>query len=145
MVPMKEKVSDILAGLNQMRDAHVNLERTLSSGPASFYFEKLGVYIDGLFSFSKFKDGDPVQLAHDINCNSAPGWAGSEHFLKRGATAKVEEVDYGKRGFSYGIVFDNETWLDQKGVARPVSDKHQFWMLEKDLEPAPAKKTKRAA
>lgn len=141
---MKDKVSEILKGIEQLQKAQDKLNAVLSSGPASFYFKKLGNYIDGLFSFAKFKEGERVQLARDYDCSKAPGWAGSEHFLKEGATAVVSDIDYNERGFIYGIVFDNETWLDQKGVARPVISKHEYSFRESDLDPVRSKKPKAA-
>ena len=135
MIRTRERISDILSGLNAVRDSHLKLEQMLSGGPASYYFRTLNSYIEGLFSFAKFKVGDRVALAHDIDCNDAPGWLSSEHFLKKGATADVVECDFRNGAFGYAVVFDNETWLDSNKIARPVSSKHEYWLQERDLEP----------
>ena len=134
----ERKMREILATIGELRDAQGKLESVLSRGPASFYFEKLGDYITGLFSFSKFKIGDAVALAHDHDFSRSPGWHGREHFIKKGAAAKITDIDYGKRGFSYGIEFDNETWIDDfskkgKAIERPVDRKGQYWFGESAL------------
>lgn len=132
MTDMRDKVSEILAGLDAVRDSHSKLDRALSGGPASFYFEKIKDYIDGLFGFAKFQVGSRVCLAADYDCSDAPGWKGCEHFLKRGVAAIVRECDFRRGRFVYAVEFDNETWMDGK-IARPVSQKHQFWFTESDL------------
>jgi hypothetical protein len=133
MPHVKDKVFEILAGLKELRDSHSKLDRVLSGGPAPYYFEKIGTYVEGLFSFAKFKPGDRVCLAHDIDCDDKPGWVSSEHFLKAGSTAVVSGYDFGNGAFKYGVVFDLETWLDDKGVAQPVTERHEYWFTESDL------------
>lgn len=132
---MPRKIKNILAGIAEARDSFIKLERLLSGGPATFYFEKIEEYIEGLFRLGKFKIGDAVQLVSDFDCSDSPGWRGCEHFLKRDAVAVISDVCFGKRGFSYGVVFDNETYVGQDKVPQPVSKKHEFWFLESTLKP----------
>ena len=129
-----KKTKDILAAIGEVRDAYGKLERLLSNGPASYYFERIGDCIDGLYSFAKFKADDAVALVRDIDCDDKPGWAGCEHFLKAGAPARVQEVEFRKGGFVYGVQFDEETWVDRDKIIRPVSSKHQFWFRESDIQ-----------
>jgi hypothetical protein len=142
MTDMRDKVSEILAGLDAVRDSHSKLGRALAGGPASFYFEKIKDYIDGLFGFAKFQIGSRVCLAADYDCSDAPGWNGCQHFLKRGAAATVQECDFRKGRFVYAVEFDRETWMDGK-IERPVSSKHTFTFAETHLVPIePAMTTK---
>lgn len=127
-------LKEMLDRFQAIKLEYQKLEDKLSKGPSSYYFGKLQDYIDGLFSLSKFKIGDKVALVDDVDISNAPGWRGSEHFLKKGATAVVEDVDFGKKGFHYCVVFDNETFLHPiTGIATKVSIKHSYWFLESDL------------
>lgn len=130
---MPSKIGKIIGALSETREGLKKLESLLATGPATFYFERIVEYIDGLFSFSQFKMGERVCLVKDIDCNDKSGWISSAHFLKKGATAVVHDLDYYGRGFRYGIVFDNDTWLDSKGIAHASLDKGQFWFSEHDL------------
>ena len=127
-----EKMKKIFGAITDLRDSFNNLDSLLSSGPASYWFKRMEEYVDGLFSFSKFKIGDRVELAKDVDCSDKPGWRGCEHFLKAGAKATINDISFSKSGFGYGVQFDVETWMDKK-VARPVGDKHQFWFQETSL------------
>lgn len=132
---MAQKIKEVYAAQRDAQAAHEKLSGILRGGPASFYFEKMGEYIEGLLSFSKFKIGDKVALAKDVDCSDKPGWAGSEHFLKAGATARVTDLDYGKGVFQYGVEFDCETYLHfQTQKPEPITAKHQFWFRETSLQ-----------
>lgn len=131
---MVEKIKEIYTAQRDATAAHNRLSGILSGGPASFYYEKMDEYIQGLLSFSKFKIGDRVALVKDIDCSDKPGWAGCEHFLKAGATARVTDLDYCKGGFQYAVEFDHETYLHfQTKKPEPIKDKHQFWFRETSL------------
>lgn len=127
------KTKEILRAIGEIRDAYNKLDRILSSGPASYYFKGIEDCIDGLFSYAKFKEGDIVELVRDIDCSDKPGWGGCEHFLKAGSRASIDEVNFIDRSFRYGVQFENESWIDQDKVIRPVKQKHQFWMRESNL------------
>jgi len=129
-----KKMQAIIGGVNDMRTAYEKLEGELRKGPASYYFSKLEVMLTGLFSFAKFQIGDRVKLAADIDAKG--GWYHCAHFLKKGEMATVVDMDYDERGFSYNVVFDNETWIDRDGVKQPVANKHSFGLYERHLETA---------
>jgi len=131
---IKNKIKEIQDAFIDFQKAYERLDILMRGGPPSFYFEKMSEYTDGLFSFSKLKLGDVVALASDASQDGRPGWNGFFHFMKRGARATVCDVGFGKNGFGYSVEFDNETWLDDKKVERPVSAKHVFWFGEAELE-----------
>ena len=90
---MAHKITNIIESIKDVRDAHIELDRQLSHGPASFYFDRLSCYITGLFSFSKFKIGDKVKLVKTVD--PVPhGWSGHGHFLIKNATAVIRDVDF---------------------------------------------------
>lgn len=130
---MIEKIEQIFSELKGVQEAHDKLANTLGGGPASYYLEKLATYIDGLFSFAKFKVGDSVCLRKNVDPIPC-GWTGCAHFLVRDEPATIKGIDYRKNGFCYEIEFRNETWVDSKGKEQPVSQKHVFLFGENDLK-----------
>jgi hypothetical protein len=76
-----------------------------------YEIDQLAEYVEGLFSFSKFKIGDTVILNKTpiITNEISHGWIGYKDILVKGAKAKVEAVDYFKsRGFVYDLMFGKE-------------------------------------
>lgn len=83
--------------------------------------ERVEEYIDGLFSFAKFKEGDKVAMAktYPVTKEESWGWLAYRHRLTEGKTAKVVSVDWCDGRFVYGVVFDDTSWIDDKGVVHP--------------------------
>lgn len=132
----KSKYADL--ALDVIKNIQNEIGR-LSGGPASFYFERVKGYVNGLFNrFAPFKVGDRVKLVDDIPMtDDNPGWHHCAHFLKKGEMAVVKDVDYvddykGGR-FVAECIFDNETYKDDEGNLHPTS-KHLFSISEKWLE-----------
>ncbi len=124
-----EKVKQALGlwGEGQRKFDEANL--ILSSGPSSHYYKKINGYVTALFGkFAPFKEGDTVKIIKAPNTNN--GWSRCKHFLVKGAQGTVLAVDYYDDAFCADVVWDNETWIDQKGVERPVDSKHTFKMWE---------------
>ena len=129
----KEKIEDIVEGLEGVRDAMDKLNNILRGGPASYYYERIIHYYEGCMAAAKFKVGDRVELREDYT-GDATGWAHCKHFMIRGAVATVKHADYYKGKYRYEIEFDNETWIDDKGIKRAPSNKHHFIFGQKDLK-----------
>lgn len=110
--------------------------------------ERLTEYVEGLFSFAKFKEGDEVRLNsywephfHAV-LESEPthGWRNSKHFLIENAVATVRAVDYFHGVFTYDVVFDSESWVQDWGENKgkvngvPKKDRHTYRIKELFLE-----------
>lgn len=115
---LKDGLEKIQAGLN-----------ILSGGPASYYIECVMKARELLLTkYAPFKAGDRVELAvtPEITKHKSYGWIGSKHFLVEGAKATVLTVDIDRHDLTFGVEFDEETWIDRDGVKRPVSRKHSY-------------------
>lgn len=75
----------------------------------SYAIDKLEEYRKALFSYAKFKVGDFVKLAITPNINDKEnwGWIGYKDYLVKDAVGVVEDVDYYKGYFRYGLIFKN--------------------------------------
>jgi len=106
-----------------------------SGGPLDYYLKCLTKAYDLLLSkYAPFKPGDRVKLVKSINFESSHGWYGSRHFLVPGARGIVESSSCDSNGkLRFDIVFDDESWKDQKGEVHPVSQKHTYCFFEDDL------------
>jgi len=131
-------IDKVLGSLDEMQESITNASRLLSGGPASYYFKKFKGYYVGCMAAAKFKVGDRVTLAKELDWSQGlSGWESSRHFLVPGEPATVKEVDYywdegedvGR--YVYAVMFDNESWissLDKDKTPMPVIRKHTFSM-----------------
>ena len=114
----------------------------LSAGPLSFYLTELVAAHDLLMErFAPFHVGDRVRLKKAPDFDSAPGWLHYSHFLVPGTMATVGTAECGSRGFRFGVAFDDESWVDERGLKGvvgafiPIENKHEFSFGEDWLEP----------
>jgi hypothetical protein len=118
--------------LDHWRKAFNEIEaghKALSSGPASYYFEKLEGYIEALFTkYAPFQEGDRVVLTGTPDTNN--NWHPSRHFLIPGAVGTAIAVDYYRGSFHADVVFDDESWIDDKGIVHPAENKHTYTIRE---------------
>ena len=100
--------------------------------------EKLQQFKTFLETKARFKVGDRVELALTpvITEQTAHGWLSSKHFLIEGAKATIVEVSYYNNGFGYQVIFDDESWKDDKGVIHPCSKESSYHFWDKDLRSA---------
>jgi hypothetical protein len=140
----KSKFNDIIKALDGLHESFDHLRSVTSSGPASYYFERMKDYYDGCMKAAKFKKGSRIQLKEDVDTNDKPGWEHCKHFLIKGAKATIRDVDYMNGKYVYDLEFDNESWIKdyegftklKKPVEVPIEDKHVFRFTEKHLEKA---------
>jgi hypothetical protein len=124
------KIEPVKKAAALMREAMSHL----SGGPLEFYLEEMAACYDLLLErFAPFKDGDRVELAVTPDFDTAPGWTCCKHFLVKGAKGYVREATCGKGGFRFGVVFDDDTWIDQQGRKRPSEPKGMFIFDEESL------------
>ena len=122
-----EAIDDFQSGLNK-----------LNGGPAKYYVNKVNDQINLLFNrFCPFKEGDRVVLTKSpvIDVKTAPGWVHAKHFLIEGSIGTVTSRDADAAGFRFGVVFDNDTWFDARGVERPSESDRVFSFREDFLGP----------
>ena len=105
--------------------------------------DKIQELIDGLYSFSTFKERDRVELNKTpvINEKTSWGWIGDKHFLVEGAKATVHGVEWRakEQTFGYLIQFDQDSWIDpitKQLVYREEHEKHLFFFGEGSLREA---------
>lgn len=93
--------------------------------------DRLREYAEGLYARSLFKNGDRVALSAtpEISDTVAWGWRGAKHFLVKDAKGNVVNVDFYKGEFRYGIVFDDETWIDPTDKTLKKHDKPSIYIL----------------
>lgn len=85
------------------------------------------------FDEGPIKQGDRVALTKtpEINETVRPGWRASKHTLVEGRVAVVVEVELVKGRRSYGLEFENETWISsQDGLERPVDRPGLYYFHE---------------
>lgn len=127
-----KKLKEVIKAFSDIDNSFKQFNSVMSSGPSSYYLEKLMGYYEGCMAAAKFKVGDKVKLTEDVDTSNAPGWEWAKHFMKKGAKAKISEVDYDDGVYVYHVIFNKETWLDdlypnkKKPIERPVKNKHQF-------------------
>lgn len=127
---MKEKdIKDIIEGVKTLEN--------LSQGNLSHWRYVLE-NANSIWQRCPFKVGDRVMLTKtpDINPQTSWGWMGAKHFLVQGAKATVEEREFYNGQFRFGLFFDDESWIDHRGILRPVDRKGLYCFGESWLASA---------
>jgi hypothetical protein len=90
----------------------------------------------GLLKRAKFQTLSRVYLKEtpEITEKKSWGWLSYKHFLIKGATGIVREVDFWSDKFVYAVEMDNQTWVDTNGLQRPVDKPGLFYFGEEWLE-----------
>jgi hypothetical protein len=123
---IKDAVRQIEAGVDQIRSTGVSYTLDVLFAAHRLVIER----------FAPFKVGDRVALSKTpkIDRETAWGWLGSKHFLVQGALGIVRTVDlHGDGKLSFGVEFDDETWIDRDGHRRPLDRKHHYCFGEGSL------------
>ena len=130
--------------IENVREATKKLSEAMSlfgSGPLDFYLRELIAAHDLLIKrFAPFKSGDRVRLITPPDFDKTTGLQHCKHFLVHGAEGTVKSVECGEGGFRFGVVFDNESWIDtqgfvgKKGAYVAIDDKHAFSFSPNDIE-----------
>lgn len=101
--------------------------KNIAKGPDEYYIDILIAAYEELLRHAEFRVGDEFVLIKKVDFKNAPGWAGCKHFMKPGATGKVIDVSYNLGGFSYGVEFDDESFVHPvTGKIEPILQKHIF-------------------
>jgi len=113
------------------------LDKLLDRGELGFKLEQvLGSYASLFNRFCPYKVGDRVQLIEDLDIPEGHGWYSGKHFLIKGAIATVKDVGYRNDLFSFGLEFDNESWVDyETREIIPIKEgKHLLYFAENKIE-----------
>lgn len=131
----KDKLQKIAEDFKNLDAAFKNFNSTMSSGPSSYYFDKMMGYYEGCMKAAKFQIGDRVRLKEDWN-GDASGWQHCKHFLIEDNPGTVRGMDYRDGHYCYDIEFDTETWIDDKGNEHPFDKdrKHVYLFWQKQLK-----------
>ena len=125
-----EAVAEIKAGITKLH----------SGGPLDYWLKRVDDYSHLLFSrFCPFAIGDRVKLMFtpNIDKENSPGWHGSRHFLVEGSTAIVVSRDADRLRFTFGLKFDDDSWIDNhtgEKTPRALSERGVYTFREEDLD-----------
>lgn len=133
-------LDNVRLGTAKLREAMA----LFSTGPLEYYLTELIAAHDLLMTrFAPFKIGDRVRLTKAPVLSADHGWKPYEHFLVVGATGVVTTAECGTKGFQFGIVFDNESFIAgctrfpiTAGDVVPISEsaRHTYAFSESYLE-----------
>jgi hypothetical protein len=118
-----------IAKLREAAKALRSAMHLFDDGPLEYYLLELSAAYDLLMSrYAPFKVGDRVWLRRAPDFNEFPGWRGCEHFLIAGAKGEVRTAECGSSGFRFGVVFDEESWVNchDQSVHLIRENQHQF-------------------
>jgi hypothetical protein len=133
------KIADTITTILEYQN---KIDSVLSDGPASYYLQKMRLYMDVLFNqYAPFQIGSRIRLKKDIG-SSLPkdsGWYMYRKMLHEGATGIVKEVDVNaSRKFVAGVIFDTEFSVSSQNESvryyHKDNDKCLFYLSEDDLE-----------
>lgn len=88
----------------------------LARGPLDYYLRNLTACYEFLLTFAPYQPGDRVRLTKtpEISDRERWGWLRAKHFMKAGAIAQIVSVSSDGHGFDYGLVFDEDSWMDRR-------------------------------
>lgn len=115
------------------------LDKLFNGGELGFKLKEVLESYASLFNrFCPYKVGDRVQLIEDLDIPEGHGWYCAKHFLIKGAIATVKDVGYRDDLFSFGLEFDNESWVHyQTREIIPIKEgKHLLYFAENKIERA---------
>ena len=117
-------VQDFKEGLKKIAEGY----QQMNGGPASYTLDVLLAAYDALINdYAPFKVGQRIELKKAVDFDKCPGWSGREHWMTPGARGIVRDVSCDSHGvLSFGIHFDNETWIDGKGEKHKVDSKGHY-------------------
>ena len=120
--------------LNTVKAKASELDNLLSNEFGFKLNEVLASYASLFNRFCPYKTSDRVQLKEDLDIPQNSGWYGHKHFLIKGAIASVDTCDYRGDMFCFGLIFDDESYIDHHGKIKPANTKHLFYLSESQIE-----------
>lgn len=126
---MKDNLDRMLDGLKSIE---AGMQR-IQGSQANWNIQCLVKAHELAIELAPFHVGDTVYLTEAPDCDN--GWAGSKHFLVKGARGTVKSVEITPDGLVYGVMFDCESYFDVYKVEHTIldKDKHLYCFKEKWL------------
>ena len=130
---MKDHIDKLREGMEKVKDGF----SMMNGGPMSFTLDcLLAAYKTLTEDYAAFRVGQLVAVRDGYM--PPEGWKHSRHFMVPANAATVCHVSVSSDGhLRYEVVFDRETWIDQRGLEQPVIQKHRYTFFEKELQPVP--------
>jgi hypothetical protein len=133
MADTEKYAKDMQSLIEQVRA----LDKALTDSEYGFKLTELIDAHGSLFDrFCPFKVGDRVRLTKtpEISKKIAWGWLRGKHFLVAGAKATVTSRGYRGDAFCFGLVFDDESWIDGDGRLNPMDRPSVYTFSEYSVE-----------
>ena len=133
-----EKYADELVRVSKAGEEFAQTVRNACGGSFGWGVKEIVNSFKSLFDrFCPYKPGDRVELNRTPKSALDPtsGWYCCRHFLVDGAKGTVHQRGYSFDQFCFDVVFDNESWIGDKGVVHPMEEnhKHTYRLGENDL------------
>lgn len=100
--------------------AFYELVGNLTGSPLVEVLRRYQDMIAGAIAEAPCEQCDRVELVEDVIIGPASGWIGAKHFLVKGAKATVRAVKLNQLGYRVGLVFDDDSRIDQDGNRHPT-------------------------
>ena len=127
MTDIERISSSIEKSLGILTDIGNHFGRFTTSDGIGWDLKQAKTMWPALIKFLPFHKGDRIALSKNHPCQG--NWEYSKHFLVKGAEGVIRSIGfYDDRGFYADVVFDKESWIDDKGKVQPVSRKHAYCM-----------------
>lgn len=119
----------------------------LAKGPLDYYLRNLAACYEFLLTFAPYQPGARVRLTKtpEISDRERWGWLRAKHFMKTGAIATIVSVSSDGHGFDYGLVFDEDSWMDHHKVVHstPESERGIYGLTAEWFEKLPSTVTEK--
>lgn len=128
---MFEEVATLLKNTKEAFD-------TVCNGELLYRLKQFESYVEGLFSFAKFKEGEKIQLKKKHTFDH--GWKYYNPTFSKSAVAVVVRVDWNREhGFMYDLVFDEQLYMatfpkEDKGKVCTTDQEHSIFMNWKECD-----------
>ena len=122
------KIKEIVDALTTLDEAFTKYKDVMSSGPQSFYFDRLKEFYIQCMESSKYKVGDCLKLRKSGVPDPLPsGWVPYGHIITPGARCIVKDVEFYEGKFRYQVWFGgkDDTFCFTESSLKRLKTKHE--------------------
>ena len=123
-----EHYADELMRVSKLAKELVNAISGACGGSFQWGVDEIAKSYKSMFDrFCPYNVGDRVELTRTPSAALDPtsGWYQSRHFLKEGSHGTVMGRGYSGNNFAFDVMFDDESWMDAKGIIHPMEPEHK--------------------